>query len=318
MIEQPRKIRREIKSLRNERQELAGPNHQRKERIKHLRGRYRTLKFGPQAPDSDPKAPNEVRPDKHKGPDNQGKPKPDKDKPKPTPTPTPTPTESKWQPAPIPQDILDKFSPFSSFVPQPGQPDPRDATYWRDLSRLTLEKDAELSRLNTEEILSQTQYERDKGDLNEALPWQVQGNRKEANRAGGLYSSVTGNREGNILTDYTRNVTDLESGFRNEQEVREFLRHQIDSGYSIDEAAALAESIARASEAELSRPAPVKPGDVGDKVSDIMGKGKKNNDKSKNPDKRIAELRKRLKTAKGKEKTRIRRQIRKAKEKSNG
>lgn len=203
----------------------------------------------------------------------------------PTPNPNPRPPNEP-RPNTTPNDQTGGQTPtapvdrelqgFSTYQPSQGVPDPRDAQYWRDVSRLMFDRNAQLQQLQTEQIYSQTAYEKALENLARQTPLALRDTKESANRSGALYSSRTGDALSGVLQGASSQHSELESGFRDETSMREFLRSQIEQGASIEEAAALAEAIDRASRNEMNRPAPGGGGDLMDQLRDVLSRNKKN------------------------------------------
>lgn len=219
-------------------------------RIQMLRKKLRKSRNSIQTPDPNPKPPNQSGP-----------------------SPAPSPQTGGQTPAPA-QDRGTQG--FSSYTPVNGAPDPRDARYWRDVSRLMFDRNQQLSQLQTEEVYGRTAYEKALENLAQRTPTELRGVKESANRGGALYSSRTGDALSSVLQGAASARGELESGFRDESSMREFMRSQIEQGMAIEEAAALAESIDRASQGEIDKPAPPGGPDLMKQLMAVLGNNNRN------------------------------------------
>lgn len=160
--------------------------------------------------------------------------------------------------------------PFSSYVPQPGKPDPRDTQYWRDVIRLNFDKENQLEDNRLQSVYAQTNFEQAGSDLNRQQVRDRLASKISASRSGNLFSSVYQEGAGQLEQDYFRQRADMETNYQREQFARERIRKALIDGYTIDEAARLAEAIDRASQNELNRPSPYQPAPTTPDTTDTM------------------------------------------------
>lgn len=203
---------------------------------------------------------------------------------------------------------------FSSYKPQPGVPDPRDAQYWRDVTRLMFTKDATVQSLGTQQIFADTTYERNLQDLNRREPLDLLAQREAQNRAGALYSSRSAEDAAQLQTDYFNERSNLSGSYRADKATRDLEKWAAEQGYTVDEAQALADAVNRQSQSEMDRPSPYG-GDLMKALKDIL----QPQSSSSKTTKHIDRLRDKLKKAEDpKDKARIRRRIRRLERKDNG
>lgn len=203
---------------------------------------------------------------------------------------------------------------FSSYTPQPGVPDPRDAQYWRDVTRLMFNKDATMQSLTTQQTFADTDYERNLGELNRQEPLALLQQRQAQNRGGALYSSASAEDAAQLQTDFFNERNSLTGSYRADTATRALEKWAAEQGYSVDEADALAQAINRRSQTEMDRPSPYQ-GDLMQMLESII-KPNKPKDKQQN---HINRLQDKLKKAKDpKDRARIRRRIRRLERKDNG
>lgn len=147
------------------------------------------------------------------------------------------------KPAPNP----DLFAP-PSYTPSEGQPDPRDPTYWANLSKLIFTGRQEYAKNVAEQTTADSSY-------GQALQTAIQ-NRALQQRSlgedairGNLGASGWLNRtEGQQTTQYTNDRSAASLSKSQEDQAREAARQAIVQGYGIDAAAELAAAAARYSE----------------------------------------------------------------------
>lgn len=238
--------KRKIEELRQRKQRKPGDNPNITKRIQHLK--KRKSKLGIPDVDENPKPPND--PNKNKD---------DKKISGPLPGPGQTLTQvgATQTGNATPATPLDRETQgFSTYQPAPGKPDPRDDRYWSDLARMMFEKNQKLSDINTQGVYATTDYEQALEGLTRQQPRDIQDIREAANTAGAFYSSATGEAVGRTEQAYQTERGGVESQYQRENAMRELMRSQIEQGYTVDEAAALAEALTRQSESELDRPPP--------------------------------------------------------------
>lgn len=169
-----------------------------------------------------------------------------------TPPNTPTPTPSNYTP---PANATG----LSSYVPLPGQPDPRDDRYWRDVVALMESRNLQQRELDVEGINSGTAYQEALSELARQEPREQQALLEGANRAGAIYSSRTTEDMGKLQQEFFMERAGLQRQKSEQDAYRSLAREALESGFRSDEVAALLEAIDRASQNELNRPAPVPP-----------------------------------------------------------
>lgn len=149
----------------------------------------------------------------------------------------------------------DTFTPRTSFTPAPagGAPapakpattDPRDPTYWAQRAKLIFQRDQEVNRLTREQAYSDQDFTEALRRRAEDKPKQVQSIREGANREGLLFSGQLGRRVGEFETAFQREESDARLSHEREKAARQAARDALAQGYTLEEAALLAEAVAR-------------------------------------------------------------------------
>lgn len=187
-------------------------------------------------------------------------------------------TAASQTPNQPPQQAIQN-SAFSSYVAEPGKPDPRDSQYWQDVTRMYFDRTQRESQANTEQTYAQTAYEQALEARTREHPRDILASNINANQMGNLTSSVQQEDLGKLEQDYYTANTDSERQFQQEQAARSIARDAIAQGYTIDEAAELAAAVDRQSQSELDQPPPPDPnadnygdtyGNYGDSIDDIL------------------------------------------------
>lgn len=137
---------------------------------------------------------------------------------------------------------------------KPAAPDPRDATYWTQLAQLKFQRDQEAARLTQEQSYADA-------DFAEALRRRVGqfGEQKTeikqvANQQGLFESGQLGKRLGAAQTAYDRANFDAQTAHDRESAARAAAREALAAGYTLDEAAAMAEAADRQLQRDLANP----------------------------------------------------------------
>lgn len=136
-------------------------------------------------------------------------------------------------------------------------PDPRDDQYWRDITRLQFERNSGLAQLNTEGVFARTSYEQALAARARSEPLEQLNLRQQANRGGAIYSTATSEALGQLAQNQFQQRSELESEFNADRISREMEMNALRQGYSIDEAQALGDAVARTAQLEANRPPPV-------------------------------------------------------------
>lgn len=161
------------------------------------------------------------------------------------------PSAPSATPAPpaAPTVPTDLFKP-TSYTPSAGQPDPRDATYWENINKLMFSAQTEYAQ-----HLQAQQY----SDIKWAATQQTElTNRQRAERAlaeqmmgkGLSYSGYSNRSQAERQTDWLAHMGELTRSKQAEDAARQAAEMAIIQGWSIDEAAALAEAVARQAAAQ--------------------------------------------------------------------
>lgn len=147
--------------------------------------------------------------------------------------------------------------PYSSYTPEPNKPDPRDEQYWRDVIRLNFDRNTQENNLRLQSVYAQTDFEKTNSDLNRQQIRDRLANKIASSRSGNLFSSVYQENAGQLEQAYFDQRGTAEQNYQREEAARQAIRDALAQGYTIDEAAALAASIDRTSQAEIDQPSPV-------------------------------------------------------------
>jgi hypothetical protein len=205
---------------------------------------------------------------------------------------------------------------ISAYRPAPQAPDPRDDQYWRDVSRLMFDKNAQETSLQTEQTFADTNYQRQLADMQNSEYWDALGQKQASNRAGAFYSTASAEDAGRLHYGYARDRLNLGGQYNADTQTRNLQRAALEQGYTLDEADALAQAIDRQSQAEMNRPSPYQ-GDLMDMLMKALGPAKGQNNGKGN--KHLQSLQKKLKEADNpKDRARIRRRIKRLESKDNG
>lgn len=192
--------------------------------------------------------------------------------PVPPPTPTipgvdPVPTAT-YQPPPESMGL-------SSYKPEPGKDDPRDETYWKSVIALQGSRNANNREQDIAQTASDNAYSQAVQNLAIQKPRDELALKENANRAGAFYSSKTGESVGQLAQQYFNQNTALSDNRTREESLRQLTRDKLAQGYTVDEAAALAEAVDRHSAAEAAKNPPLgdnpttAPYDIGDLLSQL-------------------------------------------------
>jgi hypothetical protein len=147
-------------------------------------------------------------------------------------------------------------APTSSYKPETGRPDPRDAQYWNDVTKLYFDRNQQLNTMNYEDTLRSVDYNTQKSDLAREEPRARLANKVAASRQGNLYSSTYDYGQALTQEDYLRRNTDTQRSYERENTARAMMRNALENGYTINEAAALAAAADRKAQDELNQPTP--------------------------------------------------------------
>lgn len=139
-------------------------------------------------------------------------------------------------------------------------PDPRDEQYYRDKANLLFKKQQEENRLRTEGILSQNNYEEALSSLNRQEPKDKLATKIAASRAGNLFSSTHQEDLGTLQQNYFLQRSDMARTKAQEDIARETARSYLEQGYSLDDAALLAEAADRETARQAAASANTDPG----------------------------------------------------------
>ncbi len=154
----------------------------------------------------------------------------------------------------------ERFS-IPSYTPQPGQADPRDATYWSQLAKLKFEDEQEYSKVEQEQARANSNYAYATEQAIRNRLGQQRGLGEQAMR-GNLGASGWLNRtEGEETTQYTAERAKAQLSKEQEDQARLAAMHALQEGWGIDSAALLAEAAGRyaagaGAEAENGEPEP--------------------------------------------------------------
>lgn len=194
-----------------------------------------------------------------------------------------SPTRSRWTPVPRrprpratvpgrggirrpvrpPAGIRAPRAPSAPGAPKPGAaaapaapvaPDPRDSTYWQNLAKLQFTRNQQQAQLTQEQAYADTDFaEAVRRRLGQKVE-DVQNIRQGANREGLFYSGQLGKRQGDYEVDFQRREADAQTAYTRANAAREAARQALAEGYSLDEAAAMAEAVDRQSARDLASP----------------------------------------------------------------
>jgi hypothetical protein len=290
MAADPREYQRKIDELRQRAQRNNGSDRQIHNRIDSLRDKKFTTKNKPGKVNQDPRPPNEPKPNGG-NPSNVSQPN----------YPTPAAPGSREQQG------------FSAYNPPSNMPDPRDEQYWRDMSRLMFDKNAQISSLNTEQTYADTGYTRQMADLQNREYWDSLAQKQASNRAGAFYSTASEEDAGRLRYGYAQQRLQAGGQYSTDSQTRTLQKAALEQGYTLDEADALASAVDRQSQSEMDRPSPYNK-DLMEVLQSVLSGGKK--DES---NKQIQRLQDQLKKADNpKDRGRIRRRIKRLESKDNG
>lgn len=149
-----------------------------------------------------------------------------------------------------------------SYTPQAGQPDPRDATYWQNISKLKFEDEQKYSEFGREQTRADTDYADAVQTAIRNRGLQQRGLGEDAIR-GNLGSSGWLNRtEGQQTATYTQERAHAQLNKSEEDQARAAARTALLEGWGIDAAAELAAAGGRYAEGsrEEAQNAPGEPG----------------------------------------------------------
>lgn len=125
-------------------------------------------------------------------------------------------------------------------APDVNNPLVPDAQYMAETARNQFQANQQRSQLDTTESQDRTDYQEALRRLLGKKPQDIQSSRVQANRQGLLDSTTSSNQLGEIEQNYTRQQTDLGSGFDRRQLARTAARSALDQGLTIDDAAQMA------------------------------------------------------------------------------
>lgn len=164
-------------------------------------------------------------------------------------SPATTPSQPTNAPAaPAPSTQTEPMDPFKaqatntstnmfalpSYTPQNGQPDPRDSSYWANVSKLMFNATQDYAKANYEQSTADTTYNASVRDALQARGTQQRTLGEDAIR-GNLGSSGWLNRsEGEQTRDYTEQRADALGQKSSEDQQRAAVRKAILQGYGID------------------------------------------------------------------------------------
>jgi hypothetical protein len=141
---------------------------------------------------------------------------------------------------------------------QPSSPDPRDASYWAQRSKLLSQEQTDLAKAQQQQSYEDT-------DFAEALRRRAvqhdkdtQQIREGANREGLLFSGQLGKRQGDYEVGYQQQNADTQQAYERAKAERaptiEALRSALQSGVPLEEAAIYAEAVDRQLQRDSNNP----------------------------------------------------------------
>lgn len=171
------------------------------------------------------------------------------------PTTPPTTPPSSLQDAlatPGPLNPQDYFK--TTYQPAPGQPDPRDSTYWSNLNKLLFESQQAYQQNQLAGTYSQADWLIKQQDMENSRKSNERKIAEAMMRQNLAYSGTHNVEQADALREHLSSYGAAETAKTREDQAREIARSAILQGLSIDEAAALAEAVMR-QQAELQRQA---------------------------------------------------------------
>lgn len=122
----------------------------------------------------------------------------------------------------------------------------QDSGYWNAIGQLAFQRNQKLQELSTEGEQDRTNSDEALRRFREIQPEQETAATNQANKAGLLYSGTLGKNLGDIRVNAIRQESDMRGAYDNRERARAAARQALENGATLEEAAAQAEAIDRA------------------------------------------------------------------------